>query len=128
MAVKTIYSDNHKSAHRISNTFGATPSDESDAQKIDISTLTGPGGSAPSSVTVNRINWNIDGINHVILEWDHTSDAEIDTLTRAESRDYTRYGGFQDHGSGGNGDIILTTDGATEGGSYDIFLELKHEK
>lgn len=127
MAVDAIYSDSYKSAHRISNTFGATPNDEADVQKIDISTLTGPDGSAPTSVTVERIQWMVNGIDYVTLEWDHTTDEEIDTLSGSESRDYTRYGGFHDSGTGGTGDIILSTSGATEGGSYDIYIELKHE-
>lgn len=127
MAVKTIYSDSYKSAHRISNTFGATPSDESDVQKVDISTLTAPSGGSPSKVTVDKLDWAIDGINYVILEFDRTTDVEIDTLTGHHSRDYCKYGGLHDDGSGGNGDIILTTDGVTDGGAYDIFIELRHE-
>lgn len=127
MAVDTIYSDNYRSAHRISNTFTGT-SDETDVQKVDISTLVGPDGSAPSSVTVEKLQWTVGGLNWVMLEWDHTTDAEIDTLSGSDARDYSRYGGFHDDGSGGNGDIILSTDGAAAGGSYDIYLELKHEK
>jgi hypothetical protein len=100
---------------------------ESGVVKIDLSTLTGPNGSAPTSSVVETIEANIQGFSSVKLYWDHTSDDELAVLGTGYSYfDWTDVGGFTDPGStGGTGDIILTTTGASATATYDIVLTVR---
>lgn len=102
---------------------------ETGVQKVDISGLTGPDGvNAPSSVTVESIQYNVQGFSSVELLWDHTSDVTIAFLAGADEVDWLPVGGKKDSGSGGSGDIILTSRGADDGDTYDITLYLRHEE
>ncbi len=102
---------------------------ESGVAKVDISTLTGPAGSAPSYTKVREILYNIQGFTSVRLFWDHTTDDEIAVLPAGNGyMDYTALGSLTDpRSSGGTGDILLTTAGAAANATYDITLvvELK---
>lgn len=91
--------------------------------KVDISTLVGPNGRAPSAVSLQEMQWAIQGFNSVRLYWDHTTDDEIDVLSGVGYRSYRDVGGLMDQRSaGGTGDVLLTTAGAASGNTYDITL------
>lgn len=101
-------------------------SGESAAQKVDISTLAGPDGStAPSHFSVKAIEYDIQGFTRVDLLWDATADQPLALMG-------TGQGYFDRHStnpadpqaSGFTGDILLTTNGAVSGASYDITLHL----
>ena len=99
---------------------------EIDAIKVDKSTLIGPLGVEPSKLVVEEIEWNLQGYNYVILEWDRTSDQEIAILgTSSGYKNYRPVGGLCDNATGGTGDVVLTTSGATAGASYDISIVLR---
>ncbi len=100
---------------------------ESAVTKVDISTLTGLNGLAPTYTKVREIHWSIQGFTSVRLFWDHTTDDEIDVLAAGFGfRDYTGVGGLVDPKSaGGTGDILLTTAGLVSGATYDITLVLQ---
>lgn len=102
---------------------------ESAVAKVDISTLTGPNGAAPSYTKIREISWSIQGFTSVRLFWDHTTDDEIAVLgTGTGYMDWTGVGGLIDpKSSGGTGDILLTTAGTTSGNTYTITIvvELK---
>jgi hypothetical protein len=102
---------------------------ESGVVKVDISTLIGPNGLAPTAIKVREILWSIQGFASVRLYWDHAVDDEIAVLAAGSGYgDWTLAGGLNDpRTEGGTGDIILTTNGAAAGNTYDITLvcELK---
>lgn len=98
---------------------------ESAVVKVDKSTLTGLNRSEPSKLVVESIDWMVDGMT-VELFFDRTSDVKIATLVGTGYTDYKcPAGGLQDTGTGGTGDIILTSTGATSGDSYKILLTLR---
>lgn len=95
---------------------------ESAVVKIDKSTLTGPGGSEPSKICIEKIEGTVNGMQ-VKLIWDHTSDVTIAVLDGGQVElDFTCGGGLRDPGTGGSGDVLLTTLGHTSGDSYDLIL------
>jgi len=102
---------------------------ESGVAKVDISTLTGQNGSAPTYTKIREISWSIQGFTSVRLYWDHTTDDEIAVLGTGNGyMDFTAVGGLVDpRSTGGTGDILLTTAGTTSGNTYTITLvvELK---
>jgi hypothetical protein len=102
---------------------------ESDVVKVDVSALTGPDGSAPTSVAIEAVEYNVQGFTSVRLEFDATTDDKALLLgTGSGTLDFTFAGGIQDPASSGTtGDLLLTTAGAVSGATYDItlFLRLK---
>lgn len=98
---------------------------ESAVVKADISTLTINGnGTVPTGSAVDMIDYNIQGISSVRLFWDHTTDDEIAILPAGNGTiDWNAIGGKSDpRTTGGTGDIVLTTNGAVSGGTYDITI------
>jgi hypothetical protein len=94
--------------------------------KSDISTLTGPNGSAPSSQVVEWIEYDVQGFTSVRLDWDATTDDEIAVLSGQGVLDWTAYGGLVDPAStGATGDIVLTTAGASATATYTITIGLR---
>lgn len=103
---------------------------ESAVTKVDISTLTGPNGKsglAPSYFAVKSIDYSVWGMNYVELFFDATTDDELATLS---GQGYMPFDPpFNDpQSTGTTGDIKLTTDGAADGGGYDIILRLIKKK
>lgn len=96
---------------------------ESGVIKINRSDLRGPNGVEPGSLAIEEINWSVHGFNYVTLDFDQTTDQTIGIL-RGDG--YVTYpGGLVDQGSGGTGDIILSTDGGVDGSMYDITLNIR---
>jgi len=123
--VKSPFSGTKKYVLRLTNESDGTG--ESAITKLDISTLTGPNGAAPTSITLLEYNYNVSGFNYVVLEWDHTTNDEMLVAAAGSGyADFSGFGGNADPGSsGGTGDLILTTDGAADGDAYDITLVFK---
>jgi hypothetical protein len=95
--------------------------------KVNISDLIGPNGQAPTRTVVENVEAMVQGFTSVHLFWDHTTDDEISILGTGYSYfDWADVGGFTDPAStGGTGDIVLTTVGATATATYDIVLTLR---
>ena len=101
---------------------------ESDVVKVDISTLTGPdGANPPSTLSIEYIQYSIQGFEAVRLEWDATTDDIIAVLAGDGYMDFREHGGFHDpFSTGGTGDILLTTVGtAAANDTYDITIKFK---
>lgn len=100
---------------------------ESAVIKADISTLTFNGGTVPTYTVVDMIDYNIQGYASVRLYWDHTTDDEIAILPAGVGTlDWNAIGGQIDpKTAGGTGDILMTTNGATAGDTYDITLYIR---
>jgi hypothetical protein len=86
---------------------------------VDLSTFTMALGDTCARVSIEQIDFNVQGGN-VTLEWDRTTDQNIGTFTGFNRRLWTVP--KKDGGTGETGDILLTTD--CLGGSYDIELTL----
>lgn len=104
--------------------------------KVDKSALTDINGVEPSLLAIERARWCIQGMTSVHLLFDHNTDevvlvlagnGEDDFVSPANSlRDRLTAKGIEDGaGTGGTGDLLLTTNGHVSGGSYDITLWLR---
>ena len=120
-----VFTGGNRIVRRFTNISDATG--ESAVIKVDISTLTGPNGNAPSKLVVEEIQSDVQGFASVRLFWDATTDDEIAMLgTGKDYRNYKNVGGLVDPASSGaTGDILLTTNGAVSGATYDITLVLR---
>lgn len=94
---------------------------ESAVVKVDISGLTFSDGTVPSSLTLEEVQWNIQGFTSVTLAWDATTDDEMVVLNGNGYKNFEDIGGLSDPQSTGyTGDVVLTTAGAAAGATYDI--------
>ena len=99
---------------------------EAAVQKVDISTLTDAHGNTATYSAIDRIQYAVSGFNYVTLYWDATTDDEIAVLKGNGVHDWSAEGGNVDpRTTGTTGDIMLTTDGAADGSSYDITIWLR---
>ena len=119
-----LFNGSRRYAVRLINVSDGTG--ESGVTKIDISTLTGPSGSAPTSLVIEEIQWDVQGFNSVRLNFDHTTDDEAVVLSGVGYADYRAVGGLKDPSStGGTGDLLLTTDGNVSGATYNIMIVVR---
>ena len=100
---------------------------ESGVVKVDKSTLTGPiVGTEPGRLALEEIRWAVQGFVSVRLDWDHTTDDELITLSGNGYESFRETGKVVDPNStGGTGDVLLTTNGAVSGATYDITMTFK---
>lgn len=123
--VKVVHNGTRRYVVHLTNISDGTG--ESVVVKVDVSTLTGPNGIAPTYTAIEEIQWSIQGFTSVRLFWDATTDDEIAML--ASGNGYLNFrpvGGLVDPKSSGTvGDILLTTAGAVSGATYDITLVLR---
>lgn len=94
---------------------------ESTVTKIDISTLTSD-GRTPVRLSLISIEGNSIGMITTLL-WDHTSDVVIGEFSGDVIMSFDKVGGKHDTGSGGTGDILITTTGHTSGDSYNLITK-----
>jgi len=94
---------------------------ESAVIKVDKSTLFNGKGAEPAKLIVEAIQYQLDGMV-VDLFFDESTDVKIARLTGNGMFDYRGIGGIRDTGTGGLGDIILTTTGHTAADSYNITI------
>jgi hypothetical protein len=108
---------------------------ESAVAKIDKSTLTDSSNPAvePDSLDIVAVRWNMQGFTYVKLLWDHNTDDTALVLSGSGYDDFmaadgsipglNRTEGLKDpRSTGGPGDLLLTTVGATSGSTYDITI------
>ena len=121
-AAKVLFSGKNKYIVNITGAFSV--SDETDTVVVDISTLTGPDGTTPTSVRVDELTWSIGaGFDYILLEWDATANDKIEYLQGQGYMDYRPYGGKNDPKSTGTtGDILLTSSGGASGDTYSILM------
>ena len=95
--------------------------EEVDVVKLDISELRKLDGVAPTRTVVEKIEWDISGLNNVLLEWDRAPDATIAVLSARGKIEND----LTDQGDDLTGDILLTTTGMADGSSYDIVMSVR---
>lgn len=99
---------------------------ETDALKVDKSTLVGINGTEPDSLVLLRAEYSIQGFEAVKLTWDRDADVTSLVMSGDDYRDFTKQGGMLDTGTGGAGDIFVSTIGsAATNDTYDITLHFK---
>jgi hypothetical protein len=118
VAIKTIASGKDKSIFLLTNRSDGTG--ETSVTKIDISALPG----APSRVKISRLEWAVEGMS-VELFFDRSSP---DRAFICAGQGALSVEGIQDDGTGGTGDIKLSTIGHTAGDTYSIMIEVKSEQ
>lgn len=97
--------------------------EEVDVVKLDISELRKIDGTIPIRTVVEKLQWDISGLNNVMLEWDRAPDAIIAVLSARGIKEQDLVD--PSDGSDGTGDILLTTDGVADGSSYDIMMAVR---
>lgn len=112
---------------RFTNVSDATG--ESAVVKIDKSGLVDFAGREPHRLIIDYIKWSIQGFTSVRGLFDHDTDDEAFVLgTGTGERSFWGEGGLRDPlSSGGTGDLLFTTAGATSGNTYDIVVNCRLE-
>lgn len=95
-------------------------SGETNVVKIDISTLTLVNGQACTKLGIEEIEWDVQGFTYVKLSFDQTTDYTIGLLSGRGSVSYKHLGYAFDRGTGGTGDLLLSSVGGASGDTYDI--------
>lgn len=100
---------------------------ESAVVKIDVSAITFAGGRVPTYVTIDMIEYDIQGMDSVRLLFDATTDDEVAVLPAGTGCiDFSGYGGKTDpKSSGTTGDVLLTTNGQASGATYDLRIHFR---
>lgn len=107
---------------------------ESDVTKVDLDatshTSTKAAGSAHipqgkstlASLSIMEVWYSIQGFEGVELKWDHTANSTSVVLPAGDGYiDYRDVGGLHDDGSGGTGDILLSTVSQGAGAANDTY-------
>jgi hypothetical protein len=102
--------------------------------KVDKSALVASDGGEPAALDIESVRWSIQGFTSVELLWDHTADDTALVLTGSGYEDFRcrdldivpSTARLKDpRSAGGAGDVLLTTNGAVAGATYDITLTLR---
>ena len=120
-----IFKGTRKASIKLTNVSDGTG--ESSVVKIDVSTLVGPDGTAPTYVAVDTIEAMVQGFTSVRLYFDATTDDTLAILGAGYTYfDWKGDGGFVDPKSTGyTGDVLLTTAGGGSGSTYDITITFR---
>jgi hypothetical protein len=102
---------------------------ESNVVKVDKSTYTGLNGLEPSYFRIERVQYNVSGME-VAVSVDATTDVVLFRLNggaAAVSGEMCFYeeGGLTTSAVGDTGDILFSTNGHSAGDSYDITLHMR---
>jgi hypothetical protein len=122
--VDTLVLLNGKRRYRVRLLNASDGTGESSVVKVTKSALTNLNGVAPTKLSIEKIEYNIQGFSSVRLYWNHTTPDEIAFLPAGAG--WIVYEPMiSDPGSaGGTGDIILFTASAVNGATYDIILHV----
>lgn len=121
VVVKKLFESQRRVVYQFTNESDGTG--ESGVTKIDISTLTAD-GVTPDRLSLIEVAWSVVGFNYVSMSFDRGTDVPIGTFSNVGSISYRdTSGGLHDTGSGGTGDVLLSTDGGYDGASYMIVTE-----
>lgn len=97
---------------------GADTFNESKVNKLDISTLVKVDGVAPARIVVEKIEYDISGYSHVLLEFNRTTDAVCAILAARGTIGCD----IVDNSAGDTGDLLLSSVGGAAGSAYNIIL------
>jgi len=102
---------------------------ESAVKKIDLSDLRGPSGLPVRKTALELLEYDGNGFTSIVLEWDRAPREKMAVLSGNNHAmlDYRKSGGLMEQSNGvgdQTGDVLLTSNGATSGDSYNIILSL----
>lgn len=98
--------------------------DETGVAKVDISGLVKPDGTAPTAVSIERVQFSVSPTMLVQILFDHDTDDLA--LVLSGTGDFTFDVPIIDpQSTGGTGDILFTTLGGSATESYDVMLYLR---
>jgi hypothetical protein len=109
--------------HLIVNGVSDATDNLTDSIAIDISTYLGPLGETPARLALRRISWSVTGFTSINLEFDRSTDSVVAQMAGNDYKDFPNY--LWDVGTGGTGDLVFTTVGATAGGTFSLEIEAK---
>lgn len=103
---------------------------ETGVVKLDRSALTNTDG-VPNTIVIISARWNVQGYSYVKLLWHHNAaDVVAMILSSNGYEDFEGFGGLHDtdttNADAADGDIQLTSVGASSGATYDITLEVQY--
>lgn len=131
-AVTTVVVSDSDKEYTVHLTNISDGTGESAVVKVDISTLTAEDGAAPASLDILEARWNIQGFASVRILWGTASAVVALALSGNGFEDFRgsfgnqAFGGLKDPRTAtGERDILLTTNGAVSGATYDITLRLR---
>ena len=117
---QVVFSGLTRYAVRLTNISDGTG--ENLVTKVDLSSLP----TVPTYSALEEYSWDVQGFTSVALYWDHSTDQIIDIMSGRGARSYKDISYLMDpRGSGGTGNILLSTNGATSGATYDITIVLQ---
>lgn len=121
--------------HVVHLTCKSDATGESAVVKVDRSAIADAiDGAEAASLDIEAVRWAVQGFSSVTLLWDRTAD---DVALRLSGNGYEDFVGPSDiralqaatladpRSAGGTGDILLTSEGAVDGATYDITLWLR---
>jgi hypothetical protein len=105
-------------------------------KKLDITTLLANDNLQPNSLDIEEVDWSIQGFASVRILWDHTiPDVALVLAAGSGYRDFRNNSDpLDDDGiralndprsAGGTGSILVTTNGALAGATYDISVTFR---
>lgn len=100
---------------------------ETDVVKVDISTIGGPNpanATPPASFAIKDIQYDVQGYSSITLAFSATADQPFARLALASMTEFEPLLNSDRDAAGYTGDILLTSEGAILGGTYDIVLRM----
>ncbi len=100
---------------------------ETDVVKVDLSTLGGPNpanSTPPASLAIKDIQYDVQGYSSVTLAFGATADQPLARMALAGMTEFEPLLNSIPTATGYTGDILLTSNGATTGATYDIVLRM----
>ena len=126
--INTLYDGPKRRVLQLINTSDGTG--ESAVIKSNISDDTAnnnPHIGSPAKYSIQEVEWTVQGFASIAINFDATTDDEGLLLGVGSGyKDLRAVGGIMDPQSTGyTGDIVLTTNSATSGDTYDIIIHLR---
>jgi len=123
VTVTKIYDGDRRCSYRFTNESDGTG--ESNIRKIDLDDLVRSDGTVPKSLSLDEINYDVNGFNYVVIKWDRSpNDFPIEVMKGTNSKSYRDLGYLHDPGRevSGTGYVLISTDGGADGSSYNIVV------
>lgn len=79
-------------------------------------------GAAATKAAIQEVQWSMQGITNLLVEWDHTTDETALLLNGNGYKDFSLAGNLVSTSTGGTGDVLLTTIGEANGSTFDLTI------